>query len=530
MSDDFFPRFQPDRRAVLRLGAGLAAGIAGLAAAGGAAVRAATSTGSTTGTAMAGWVPDDWLAAFEAALPRDARLLGFRTPKSESLAAEALTDGRWPAELRGRFYRNGPAQHEVGGQRYHHWFDGDGMVHRFTIADGRVRHLGRFVETAKRREEKAAGLPLLPTFGTALPVMRPMRSADATNVANINILEQGGRLLALWEGGSAYELQRADLATIGPLTWSAETEGVPFSAHPKLESDGTLWNFGVAPYADSLVLFRIDPAGRLADHALHRLPGLGMAHDFVVTERHLVIPLPPLAMNLARFAAGESYLDAHDWLPDRPMRIAIVPKDDLASLRLVEAAPAWIFHFGPGWEEADGTLRFQAARYPDPGIMYQTLRHVMRGEWRPSPPAMLTEYRIRPGAAVAEESVGSLALEFPTFDPRLDGRRARRLFGVTGGATPYGNFGATAIVGIDLESGRVDRFDYGPACFVEEHVFVPRPDGGEGGWLLGTAMEQDRRVTRLSLFDAQRLSDGPVAVARLPYALPLGLHGSFARA
>ena len=36
------------------------------------------------------------------------------------------TRGRWPAALAGRFYRNGPALYERGGERYHHWFDGDG--------------------------------------------------------------------------------------------------------------------------------------------------------------------------------------------------------------------------------------------------------------------------------------------------------------------------------------------------------------------------------------------------------------------
>jgi len=31
----------------------------------------------------------------------------------------------------------------------------------------------------------------------------------------------------------------------------------------------------------------------------------------------------------------------------------------------------------------------------------------------------------------------------------------------------------------------------------------------------------------LAAFDAMKLAAGPLAVARLPYPLPLGLHGSF---
>ena len=47
------------------------------------------------------------------------------------------------------------------------------------------------------------------------------------------------------------------------------------------------------------------------------------------------------------------------------------------------------------------------------------------------------------------------------------------------------------------------------------------------GWLIGTALDIARGRTLLSVFDARDLSAGPLACARLPYALPLGLHGKF---
>ena len=38
---------------------------------------------------------------------------------------------------------------DEGGERYHHWFDGDGMVQQFSITDGaagtRIAHRGRLV-------------------------------------------------------------------------------------------------------------------------------------------------------------------------------------------------------------------------------------------------------------------------------------------------------------------------------------------------------------------------------------------------
>ncbi len=74
----------------------------------------------------------------------------------------------WPTALAGRFYRNGPVLYERNGERYHHWFDGDGMVQQFTLAAGRITHRGRLVRTAKLESEARAGRFLMHAFGTAI--------------------------------------------------------------------------------------------------------------------------------------------------------------------------------------------------------------------------------------------------------------------------------------------------------------------------------------------------------------------------
>src|SRR4051794_16321854 len=81
----------------------------------------------------------------------------------ESLEAECIEEvelpmcGTLPADLAGTLYRIGPARHDVYGERYDHWFDGDGMVHALRIHDGRCFYRNRFVDTAGKREEDAAG-------------------------------------------------------------------------------------------------------------------------------------------------------------------------------------------------------------------------------------------------------------------------------------------------------------------------------------------------------------------------------------
>ena len=41
-----------------------------------------------------------------------------------------------PAWLSGRLLRNGPGMFEIGDTKYNHWFDGQALLHSFTIING----------------------------------------------------------------------------------------------------------------------------------------------------------------------------------------------------------------------------------------------------------------------------------------------------------------------------------------------------------------------------------------------------------
>lgn len=118
-------------------------------------------------------------------------------------------------------------------------------------------------------------------------------------------------------------------------------------------------------------------------------------------------------------------------------------------------------------------------------------------------------------------------LEFPTFDNRSDG--AARIYAPTSMSpsnTPYFN----AICSIDAERNQRDVYRYGSDVMAEEHLFVPRPGSrraGEG-WLLGTLLDFQKGRSGIAVLNAEQVADGPLAMAWLPYSVPLGFHGSFA--
>ena len=185
---------------------------------------------------------------FTGALTQEPRLLGFATARAEELAAPLTTlNGRLPPELLGVLWRNGPAEHERFGHRYGHWFDGDGMVQAFAFTGTGVTHRGRILDTPKRRRETQAGRRIMPAFATLPPHPAPALAPNDMNAANTAMLAHAGRLMALWEGGSALAVDPETLAAGQFVDWRPDLAGAPFSAHPKVEPDGTLWNIGYVP-------------------------------------------------------------------------------------------------------------------------------------------------------------------------------------------------------------------------------------------------------------------------------------------
>src|SRR5260221_13649037 len=105
--------------------------------------------GAAAALLPAGTLADEWLDAFKAARPANPWLIGYDSAPPQLDCPTLSIEGRWPAGLAGTFYRNGPARHQVGSLRYHHWFDGDGMVQAFRIDGGEIAHRGRMVATEK---------------------------------------------------------------------------------------------------------------------------------------------------------------------------------------------------------------------------------------------------------------------------------------------------------------------------------------------------------------------------------------------
>ena len=475
-------------------------------------------------------------ADFDAAFAAQPLLRPYKglSDSTAQLDAQARICGRWPADLRGRFHRNGPALFERGGERYHHWFDGDGMVQQFSIADGQVRHRGRLVQTRKLQAERAAGRFLYSAFGTTVPGTPPVSGPDAFNTANTSVIEHAGRLLAMWEGGSAWALDPEDLSTIGPVTWRADLAQMPFSAHPKVDPQGHLWNVGA--FGRTLVVWHIGPQGALLRVQLGESPFAGgMVHDVAVTGKYIVVPLPPVRLDFGKASIGPR---SFALVPGEPLRVLVMDKNDIAQRRVFELPPELVFHVGNAHDTPSGEVVLSYIGAPDAGFLSQGAVALMQARHVDVAPAStcIATLDMRSGL-VRQQRIDRAGegCEFPRVDPRRTGLPTRWL--LTAAAWRPGPDGErlSQFHGVqlsDTQTGRSQRFDHGPHALAEEHVLVPKPGktGELDAWVLGTHFDARRQVTLLNVLDAAHLEDGPLAQAELPYALPPGFHGNFTAA
>ena len=472
-------------------------------------------------------------ARFAAGLREQPWLAGWKSVVSETLGpATVKIEGRLPAGFAGTLYRNGPAWTERAGFRYEHWFDGDGMVHGWRFnGDGTLSHQARMVATPKFTREQKAGRFLYPVAGTSIPDMQPIRNNDDANTANTSVTMIDGRLFALSEAGSAFELDPDELTTLGPVTWRPDLAAIPFSAHPLVDRDGSLWNFGSISMmgGNGLVVWHIGRDGALASADVLETPVPGYLHSFAMTDRHLVFALIPF-----RYLEGKgAFFERLRFQQDQALRIAVVDKATPSQARWFEADFAAIYHFGDAREHA-GRITVRAVQHLDVEEARSPMKAAMNGDAHGAAhggkgPLRDLVLDLRSGKAHWEDT-GVAGIEFPVFDPRTPSRDAARLYApihADGSTAPY----FSRIGAFDLALDRRQVHDYGRDVLVEEHLFVPRPGSTrpDDGWLVGTLLDAAKGRSGIAVLDARRVNEGPLAQAWLPCTVPLGFHGHFAR-
>ncbi len=448
---------------------------------------------------------------------------------------ELTVTGRLPDDLKGTLYRNGAmALMAPDGQRYEHWFDGDGGVIAVRF-DGRggARGSVRLLESAGLRAERARGKRLHLGYGST--VDRPLwklLGGKLKNVANTNVIPWGEELLALVDSCPPSRVDPETLALLGAEDFGGRIKG-GFSAHPhRVHGDPRLINTGMH-YARKpiLRLYEMTPGGMPRVLFEQRDPHSALVHDFGLTATAAVLLLPPLGLTTREVIAGGGALSAGlRWQPERGTQVMIVPLDHPDHPIRVTLDPFFQWHIANAFDRG-GEIALDLVRYPD-FDNNRAIGDLITGRGNNGDiDGRLSRLVIdRRTGQHQMDIVGERTGEFPQVSPRTWGRPHRYVYLTEHSTDAVARAGMPdGLTRYDMETGRSLRLPRGAGTYPGEPLVIPKTgvDAETAVWVISMVYNSATDRSGVLVYDGERLSRGPVASAWFSGPRHVTFHGSW---
>jgi all-trans-8'-apo-beta-carotenal 15,15'-oxygenase len=443
-------------------------------------------------------------------------------------------EGEIPPELAGTLFRNGAGLLDINGERLHHPFDGDGMISRITFINGRAHFRNRFVQTPGYLAEQKAGKILYRgVFGTQKSGgwLANIFDFKLKNIANTNVIYWGKKLLALWEAAEPYLLNPQTLETLGNEYFNGVlSKGEAFSAHPRIDPNGTLVNFAIKPgLSTTITIFELNKNGEITSKKNHNVPGFCFIHDFVITENYCIFFQNPVNFNPIPFALGIcGAAECIKIQKNQPTKIIIIPrKTQTENVKVLETKAGFIFHHVNAFELENeiivDSICYESLTEVEPNSDYR------KTDFEKNSPPQLWRFNLNlSNNKVQNQLIDPRPTEFPTIHPNYMGKSYRYLYSAAAHQSTV-NAPLQAIFKVDLESGTKQLWSAAPRGFVGEPIFVPRANSQQedDGWIIFVVYNAENHRSEIVILDGQNLEKGRIAKLHLKHHIPYGLHGSF---
>ncbi|KAA8491528.1 Apocarotenoid-15,15'-oxygenase [Porphyridium purpureum] len=471
----------------------------------------------------------------------------------ELIDSDAIT-GTLPPDLVGCLYSNGAGKYERSNLELQHPFEGDGMVVAISLYDGKVWFRNRFVRTRWFAREEKAGKYM---FKNAFKTLKPggwfanLLITKIKNPANVNVVPWAGKLMALNDQSFPWLLDEYSLATLGvtrlgnALTDQGEG-GSGFTAHPRVDPAlnrlvGLCFNEKRG--SNKVDVCEFDDTFKLVRKTQFATKNMPFLHDMALSEKYAIVLDAPLKFEPRDFLLGQKApAECLKFDPSLPCELILIPRDGDSAKGVVNVPlpSAWFcFHFSNAFEDRDSGETVIDMVATDKMIL--TLddsiprNDIYDVDWnREVPKSTLQRVRVKDGRVVSVEALCEGHVEFPKTNPQFQSRPYRYIYSavhvssVTSGALgPQG----TAIQKLDLHARTASIYSGEREEFFSEPLFVPRESSDnkeeDDGYVLSIITNPLQRSSKLGIFDARRVSDGPVCTIKLPTFVPFRLHGSF---
>jgi carotenoid cleavage dioxygenase len=435
-------------------------------------------------------------------------LRGNFAPVREEIETTDLTvTGEIPAALAGLYVRNGS---NPVPETSPHWFLGDGMLHGVLLEDGNAQwYRNRYVRTALY--EAGGGLTASGAPG------------GASSLSNVSVVYHGAKLLSLGEVGLPYEIEPADLSTVGPYDFAGGLTG-NVTAHPKIDpATGRMHFFGYGFTPPFLMYYVAESDGTLITAEPIEVGASTMIHDFAITDSDVIFWEFPVLFDLdlavEMVSTPNSTVMPYVWTPEYGARIGVMPLGGpTRAIRWVEIEPGYVFHgvnaFRSGPDEIVVDVCHQEKVFYGDGLGTPSQHH----RWH-----LLTG---GDSLSFSSEVVSDRPADLPSIDKRFAGRVHEHSWKVVTGTDPN-NVELRGVVHHQVTNGTEQVYDPGPTRSSGEWLFVPEGDDEADGYLLTYVYDAADDSCALEILRALDVESGPVASVALPKRVPYGFHATW---
>jgi carotenoid cleavage dioxygenase len=464
---------------------------------------------------------------------------GFNAPSriEADIYDLVVAEGEIPTEINGAWFRSIPDPQYPPMLGDDTFLSGDGMVARVWFENGHCDYRQRYIMTDRLKAERKARRGLHGKYRNPFTDDPSVAGLNRT-ASNTTPIWHGGRLLALKEDGRAHELHPETLETIGAFDFGGKLRSQTMTAHTRYDPEtGELHFYGYQ--ADGLASKQVaycvaDKDGELIHEEWFEGPYSSLMHDFMVTREHVIFPFFPLTADLERMKAG-GHMFAFD--PAKPTFFGVMRRGgsvkDMRWFRYDD--PAVSFHFMNGFSEGDKVfVDFGRSLAPPFPFMLEA------SGMKPGP-SRSAYVRWELDLAANSDAVKETDLGPPGDMPRVADKDVMRDYeigyyqrfdpeqGPPNIVGPVGP-GFNTISRINVKTGELRSFGFGPRRTLQEHIHIPSKQQGHEGYLAFVVDLHETMGSEIWLMLAERPQDGPIARIEVPMRLRCQVHGNWVAA
>uniref|UniRef100_A0A4W3GF06 Retinoid isomerohydrolase n=1 Tax=Callorhinchus milii TaxID=7868 RepID=A0A4W3GF06_CALMI len=228
----------------------------------------------------------------------------FETVEETAEPLPTRITGALPTWLKGSLLRCGPGLFEVASEPFYHLFDGQALLHKFDFKNGEVTYYRRFIKTdayVRAITEKRVVITEFGTFGYPDPCKNIFsrffsyfQGVEITDNALVNVYPVGEDYYACTETNFITKVNPETLETVEKVDLCKYCVINGATAHPHIETDGTVYNIGNCfgkRFAFAYNIIKIPPA----------LPG-----TYLLNPNYILFVEQPVKINLFKFLTSWS--------------------------------------------------------------------------------------------------------------------------------------------------------------------------------------------------------------------------------